>query len=152
VQGSSELPEKLTDEQKKQAADAIKNLAVEIYTGKEDTTLRRMVVKMDVQAPAGSSGGGGESGSLALDFSLQDLNEDQEIAAPSGAKPFDELLGQLGGLGGLGAAGGGTNGSGGSSGSGSGASAEDLKKYSDCVSEAGGDNAKVAKCADLLSP
>ena len=42
----SELPEKLTEEQKKQAADAIKNLGVEIYTGKEDTTLRRMVVKM----------------------------------------------------------------------------------------------------------
>ncbi len=36
--------------------------------------------------------------------------------------------------------------------SGGGASAEDLQKYSDCVQQAGGDNAKVAKCADLLSP
>ncbi len=48
VQGSEGLPEKLTDAQKKQAADAIKNLSVEIYTGKEDSTLRRMVVNMDV--------------------------------------------------------------------------------------------------------
>jgi hypothetical protein len=145
VQGSNELPEKLTEAQKKQAADAIKNLGVEIYTGKEDTTLRRMVVKMDVK----NTGSGGESGTLTLDFSLLDLNEDQEIDAPSGAKPFDQLLGQLGGLG-LGATGG-ASGSSGSSG-GTGASADDLKKYSDCVSKAGGDNQKVAKCADLLSP
>ena len=151
VQGSESLPEKLTDQQKQQAADAIKNLAVEIYTGKEDTTLRRMLVAMDVQAPAGSSGGV-QSGRLSLDFSLLELNESQEIAAPEGAKPFDELLGQLGGLG-LGGAGGsgGASGSGGS-GSGAGASAEELKKYSDCIEAAGSDVAKAQKCADLLSP
>ena len=47
VQGSDQLPEKLTDKQKQEAADAIKDLTVEIYTGKEDTTLRRMVVNID---------------------------------------------------------------------------------------------------------
>jgi hypothetical protein len=150
VQGSAQLPEKLTEQQKKQAADAIKNLAVEIYTGKDDTTLRRMVIKMDVQTPAGTSATSGESGSLTLDFSLLELNKDQDIQAPSGAKPFDQLLGQLGGLG-LGGASGGSSGSSGGA-TGNGASADQLKKYSDCVQQAGGDNAKVAKCADLLSP
>ncbi len=43
VEGSDSLPEKLTDQQKQQAADAIKDLSVEIYTGKDDTTLRRML-------------------------------------------------------------------------------------------------------------
>ena len=151
VQGSDSLPEKLTDEQKQQAADAIKDLAVEIYTGKEDTTLRRMLVKMDVEAPAGSGGSGGsggtQSGTLSLDFSLLELNEGQEIAAPENAKPFDELLSQLGGLGLGGAAG-----SGGSGASGSGASAEELKEYSDCIETAGSDAAKAEKCADLLTP
>jgi len=147
VQGSESLPEKLTDKQKQEAADAIKDLSVEIYTGKDDTTLRRMVVNMGVDAK--DSGGGATTGTLTLDFSLLDLNEDQTIEAPSGAKPFDELLGQLGGLG-LGGAG--SSGSG-SSGSGSGgASAEDLKKYSDCVTAAGSDTAKAQKCADVLSP
>jgi len=147
VQGSDQLPEKLTDKQKQEAADAIKDLSVEIYTGKDDTTLRRMLVNMGVEAP--DSSGGATTGTLSLDFSLLELNEDQSIEAPSGAKPFDELLGQLGGLG-LGGAG--ASGSG-SSGSGSaGASAEDLKKYSDCVTEAGADTAKAQKCADLLSP
>jgi hypothetical protein len=143
VEGSDQLPEKLTDQQKQQAADAIKDLKVEIYTGKEDTTLRRMVVAMNVD---GAQQG---SGTLTLDFQLLDLNEDQSIEAPSGAKPFDQLLGQLGGLGLGGAAGSGS----GSSGSGSGgASAEQLKKYSDCITAAGSDTAKQQQCADLLSP
>ena len=146
VQGSDSLPEKLTDKQKQQAADAIKDLSVEIYTGKEDTTLRRMVVNTTVEAP--DNGG---TGTLSLDFQLLDLNEDQSIEAPSGAKPFDQLLGQLGGLGlgGAGSSGSGSSGSGSGSG---GASAEDLKKYSDCVTAAGSDTAKAQKCADLLSP
>ena len=145
VEGSDQLPEKLTDQQKQQAADAIKDLKVEIYTGKDDTTLRRMVVAMNVD------GGQQGSGTLTLDFQLLDLNEDQSIEAPSGAKPFDQLLGQLGGLG-LGGAGGSGSGSG-SSGSGSGgASAEQLKKYSDCITAAGSDTAKQQQCADLLSP
>ncbi len=152
VQGSDQLPEKLTDKQKQDAADAIKDLSVEIYTGKDDTTLRRMLVTMGVEAP--DSGQGATKGTLSLDFSLLDLNEDQSIEAPSGAKPFDQLLGQLGGLG-LGGAGSSGSGSG-SSGSGSsgtgGASAEDLKKYSDCVTAAGSDAAKAQKCAELLSP
>jgi hypothetical protein len=144
VQGSDELPEKLTDAQKQEAAKAVKNLAVEIYTGKDDTTLRRMLISMDVQ------GSSGDSGSLALDFQLLDLNEGQDIKTPSGAKPFDELLGKLGGLGLGGATGGGAS-SGKGSGS-SGASAEELKKYSECVQKAGSDAQKAQQCADLLSP
>ena len=48
------------------------------------------------------------SADIKLDLSISDLNEDQEISEPSGAKPFDQLLSQLGGLGlgGLGGAGG----------------------------------------------
>jgi hypothetical protein len=142
VQGTQNLPQKLTDAQKKQAADAIKNLAVEIYTGKDDSTLRRMLVKMDVAS-------GADTGSLSLDFNLLDLNQSQDIKEPAGAKPFNDLLGTLGGLG-LGGAGA-TGGSSGSSGSG-GASAKQLKKYSDCVRAAGSDTAKAQKCADILSP
>jgi hypothetical protein len=147
VQGSDQLPEKLTDAQKRDAAKAVKNLAVEIYTGKKDTTLRRMVISMDVH------GSSGESGSLALDFQLLDLNEGQDIKAPSGAKPFDELLGKLGGLGlGGGSTSSGSGSSGGGGSGSSGASAEQLKKYSECVRKAGSDAQKAQKCADLLSP
>ena len=106
VQGSDQLPSQLTDAQKKQVVDAVKDPRVEIYTGKDDTILRRMVIALGIVAPEGS----GQSGSadLKLDLSISDLNEDQEVSEPSGAKPFDQLLSQLGGLGlgGLGGAGG----------------------------------------------
>ena len=158
VQGTQSLPSQLTAEQKKQVADAVKDPKVEIYTGKEDKILRRMVVALGIVAPKNSSSPDG-SADFKLDFSISGLNEDQEVAEPSGAKPFDQLLSQLGGLGlgGLGGAGG-ASGSGSGSGSGSagsgssGANNANLEKYSQCVSEAGGDTTKARKCADLLTP
>jgi hypothetical protein len=146
VQGTQNLPTQLTPEQRKQVVDAVKNPRVEIYTGKDDTILRRMVIALGIVAPEGS----GQSGSadIKFDLSISDLNEDQEIAAPSGAKPFDQLLSQLGGLG-LGGLGG-SGGAGGSSGSGSGNNAN-LEKYSKCVADAGNDVNKARKCADLLT-
>jgi hypothetical protein len=149
VQGSQDLPTQLTAEQKKQVVDAVKNPKVEIYTGKEDTTLRRMVVSLGIVAPQGSGASG--SADLKLDLSISDLNEDQEVAEPSGAKPFDQLLSQLGGLG-LGGLGG-SGSADGSSGSGNSGAAnnEALEKYSQCVTDAGNDVAKARKCAELLN-
>ena len=148
VQGTENLPTQLTAEQKKQVVDAVKDPRVEIYTGKEDKILRRMVVALGITAPAGSGGTG--SADLKLDLSISDLNEDQEVSEPSDAKPFDQLLSQLGGLG-IGGLGGAGSSGGSSSGSGSAGSA-DLEKYSQCVSDAGNDVAKARKCAELLTP
>ena len=132
VQGTQQLPTQLTAEQRKQVTDAIKDPKVEIYTGKEDKILRRMVIALGIVAPEGSGTSG--SANIKFDLSISDLNEDQKISEPSGAKPFDQLLSQLGGLGlgGLGGAGGaGGSGGSGSSGSGvAGANNENLEKYS----------------------
>ena len=67
--------------------DAVKDPRVEIYTGKDDQILRRMVVNLGVEDAAS-----GTSGTIAFDVSLTDLNEDQDIAEPADAKPFSELL------------------------------------------------------------
>ena len=103
VQGTEQLPSQLTEAQKKQVADAVKNPRVEIYTGKEDKILRRMVIALGHRRAGGQLSG---SADIKLDLAISDLNEDQEISEPSGAKPFDQLLSQLGGLG-LGGLGGG---------------------------------------------
>jgi hypothetical protein len=145
LQGAEELPERLTDEQKRQAAEAVRNLAVEIHTGKEDKILRRMRITLDLQAPEGTDLGVG-SARVALDLSLLELNEDQEISAPESPRPFEELVGSLGGLG-LG--GGGADGGGGGGG---GASQENLEKYSQCIQDAGNDTQKARECAQLLTP
>jgi hypothetical protein len=141
LQGAGEVPEKLTEEQRQQVLDAVKDPRVEIYTGKDDQILRRMVVNLGVSAE-------GTTGTVAFDVSITDLNEDQDIAEPADAKPFSELLGQLGGLG-LGGAAGGSSDSGGASGSGT--SAEDLEKFSQCIEEAGEDVEKAQKCSELIS-
>ena len=145
--GAGQVPEKLTEDQKRQVTEAVKDPRVEIYTGKEDSILRRMVVNLGVDDSASNT-----SGTVAFDVSITNLNEDQDIAEPSDAKPFSELLGQLGGLG-LG------SGSGSSSGSGSapapssgGGSSEDLEAFSKCITEAGNDSAKAQKCSELLTP
>jgi hypothetical protein len=149
IQNTGQIPQKLTDEQKKQVTDAVKSLKVEVYTGKDDKILRRMVIDLDAQAPKGTSGGG--SAKLKLDISLLDLNQDQDVTAPSNAKPFEELIGQLGALGGaLGGAGAG-GGASGSSGSGA-ADQKKLEDYTKCITDAGSDAAKAQKCAEILTP
>jgi hypothetical protein len=143
------LPEQLSEADKRQAEDAVKDLSVEIYTGKDDKILRRMVVAMKLETPNGS--GKTQSANLDLDFQLLDLNESQDIKAPENTKPFAQLLGKLNGLGlgGLGALGGSSAGSGSGSG---GDNQQNLEKYSECIQDANGDNSKIAKCADLLTP
>jgi hypothetical protein len=144
LQGAGQVPEKLTEAQKQEVVDAIKDPKVEIYTGKDDKVMRRMVVSLGLDDQASDT-----TGTLSLDFSITDLNEGQDIAEPSDAKPFDQLLEQFGGLAALGAA---ASGGSGSSGSSSGGSAADLEKYSDCLTDAGQDVAKARKCAELLAP
>ena len=55
LQGSENLPSRLTPEQRKQFADSVKTLDVEIYTGKKDTILRRMVVNLGLAQAADTS-------------------------------------------------------------------------------------------------
>jgi hypothetical protein len=149
LQGSGQVPEKLSADQKRQVTEAVKDPRVEIYTGKEDTILRRMVVDFGVDDKAS-----GTTGNVTFVVSITNLNEDQDIAEPADAKPFSDLLGQLGGLGLGGAAAGSGSAGSGSSGqapAAGGGSSEDLQKFSDCISKAGNDVEKARKCSDLLT-
>ena len=144
VQGSDQIPDKLTEAEKQQTAEAIDDLSVEIYTGADDRILRRMVITLGLQLPEGATAtGGAQAADIKLDFQLLDVNEDQEIQAPENAKPFSELLKQLDGLGlDLGGLGGAAGGGGGKQ--------PDVDAYSDCVQKNLGDSDAVRKCADLL--
>jgi hypothetical protein len=137
LQGSEQLPEQITPEQKRQITEAVQDARVEVYSGNDDRILRRL--KIDLTA---------EGSTVTLDLTLTGVNEDQEIPEPSDAKPFADLAEQLGGLG-LGGLGGSSGQGGGGAG---GADAQALEKYSKCVQDAAGDSAKTARCADLLTP
>ena len=49
LSGAGQVPDKITEAQKRQVIDAVKDPRVEIYTGKEDKILRRMVVDLGVE-------------------------------------------------------------------------------------------------------
>jgi hypothetical protein len=145
VQGSEQLPDQLTDDERKQVTDAVQDLSVEIHTGADDRILRRMLISLRVQNAQDAA----QTADVKLDLQLLDLNEDQEIEAPADAKPFEELVQQLealglGNLGGLGAGAG-------SAGGGAAPSEGNVEAYSKCIQDAQGDNAKIRKCADVLT-
>ena len=147
VQGSDQIPDKLTDAEKQQTAEAIEELSVEIYTGAEDKILRRVVVTLGIRLPEGSTTtGDAQSADVRFDFQLLDVNEEQDIEAPENAKPFSELLKQFEGLG-VGQLGAALGGSGGTAGG----ATPDVDEYSACVQENLGDDDAVRKCADLLT-
>ncbi|CAA9535875.1 MAG: hypothetical protein AVDCRST_MAG85-4110 [uncultured Solirubrobacteraceae bacterium] len=131
---------KLTAEQRKKIAAAIKNARVDIWTGAEDKILRRLNVDLRIVGE-----GNKQSGDVRLDLAIGGLNKKQTIKAPSGAKPLDDLLQQFGGAApGLGSGSQNeTPAPGGSSGSGS--------SYEQCVAQAAGDVQKLQECLDTAN-
>jgi hypothetical protein len=157
VPQTGSVPTKLTDAQKQEVRDAVKSATIDVWTGKDDKTIRKLQLKTSI-APKSSGSGGLQSANVALTMQLSDVNKAQTITLPTNAKPLSDLTSQLGGLGGaLGGLGGSSSGSGssgsGSSGSGSSGSAatKNLQKYETCIQKAGTDLSKAQKCASLLT-
>lgn len=142
---------RLSDSQRRDIADAVKSARFDVWSGKGDHILRRLALRLGFEVPAAKrkSAGGLQSGDVSFRLQLNDVNRPQTIRAPANARPLSELTKALGQLGGL-LGGTGSSGSSGGSGSSSG-STDDFQRYSQCVGDAGGDIAKVQRCADLLN-
>lgn len=132
-------PTELSDAQQERIEEAVDAMRVEIYTGADDRILRRIVIAADVSAPKGEESF--DSAKIRLDYTLSQLNEDQEIEAPSDPQPFEGLVRQLRGLG---------IGGGDSAKAPSRSERRQLERYSRCVERAGDDDAAVRECADRL--
>ncbi len=161
---NADVPTSLTEEQRKQIAEAVKSAKVDIYSGAEDKLLRKLAVAIDFDVPEASreAAGGLQAGKLALELTIADLNEGQDISEPEDARPLEELTGALGGLAGGGAAA--PNGAGApngapapeaGAGAGGGAAAPPAgpsanPEYLQCLEDAGTDLAKVQACAGAL--
>jgi hypothetical protein len=124
----------LTDQDVAAVRDQISSAKVDVYTGTEDLRLRRLVVDVTLK-----------NGSVAFTLEIADLDEPQDISAPSDTRPLQELVQQFQSLFG-GAAGTTTPDPGAGSGGGSGAN----QRYLECIQAAGEDLAKVQACAKLL--
>jgi hypothetical protein len=140
VPGTQDVPTKLTPEQEQEIVNSVKKFAIEVYTGKDDRILRRLVVNADLQDQSSK-----QTSHLVFDLTLNAVGEDQDFTAPKNAKPFSELTKAAKQL---------TDGLAGSSSSGgassSPSSSANIDKYAKCIDEAQGDTSKMQKCADLI--
>ena len=157
VAGAGEVPQELSEEQRAQIAESVRSAEVDLWTGEDDKILRRLTVAVTFAVPedAREQVGGLSAGRVNLDFTIADVNSDQDIEAPDDARPLSELTGVAGGLPGLGgggrAPGGAAPESGGAAPESGGNGAGGGSEYLDCLSQAGDDVAAIQQCAALLS-
>lgn len=131
------LPTAIPADTRAEIERTVKDPRVDVWTGSDDKTLRKLEVNLGVE-PQRSGERGGTAGFV---LELTGLNEAQTIEAPADVRPIDELLAGLGSLLG-GATGGGSAGD---------ATPEGLGDYSRCIEDAGSDVAAAQRCADLLT-
>jgi hypothetical protein len=72
----------------------VENADFDIYTGADDDLLRKIEANLTLNPP--DVGGAPESVDVNFALTLSDIGDPQEIAAPSGAQPLGDLLGQFG--------------------------------------------------------
>jgi len=143
------LPSTITPQQRKSIESAVKSAKFDVYSGKADHILRRLVVDLTFKVPSSAQAraNGLKGGRLTFDLALASLNQPQTVTAPTAARPFTELTGKLrsalGGAAGAGA--GGTTAPSGATGS------ANAQRYLQCLQQAGGDVSKAQKCAALLN-
>jgi hypothetical protein len=161
--GTSGIPTQIPAATAQKIAAAVKNATVDVWTGKSDTTLRKLALSLSVPVTGKISTqlGGMTTAGIGLTLQYSKLNQPQSVATPTGVHPYSEFTAKLqsvaqaltGALGASGLGGGSTGSSSAtattpSSGTGS---AAGVSKYSACIQKANGDVTKMQKCASLLN-
>jgi hypothetical protein len=164
--GSGSLPTTISPATRQRIASAVRNATVDVWTGSDDKTLRKLSVSLDVPVTGQLSTLLGGLSAAAINLTLQyaDLNQPQTITAPTHLRPFGRFAARVKGVisqlqqtfggGVLGAGGSGaqtSTGSGSGSASGSSGGAAAVNGYARCLQQSGGDVAKMQRCASLLS-
>jgi hypothetical protein len=164
VPGSSSLSHGLSANTISAIAGEIQNPSFDVWTGNSDKTLRRVAihVTLPVSGQISTLLGGLRSAGIGLSMNYANLNQPQTITAPTSLQPYSQFQAKLGSLIGAirgqlssavgGGAGAGTTGSGTTGGSESGGiqNAGKYQAYSQCIQAAGGDVAKMQRCASKL--
>ena len=160
----TQAPPKLTDEQKEQVEEVVRDPSFDAYVGKDDDRLHRLSADLEFDVPedARERVGGLEGGRISFTIEFANIGAAQPIEAPEDARPIAELTQQLQGLlggalgGGAGAPEGGAPPSGGAPPPG-GAEApapqtdpEKRKAYEDCIKTDPDDESVRAFCEVLL--
>ena len=147
-------PSPLSAEDIRKVGDVVRDPTFQVYVGEDDDIIRRVAGKIEFDVPEASRDalGGIESGAIEFQIEFDDVNGDQEIEAPTRARPLSALTESLGGGGtlpGLGGSDSGTNTP--SVPDSATPEAEDFQKYADCLDKARPEDTEaLQRCADLL--
>jgi hypothetical protein len=139
-------------------AASVEEPAFDIYVGKDDGVVRRVTLRVDVDVPEADREdiGGMTGASIRFTAQLDDVGGDQEVSAPSTARPLSDLTSQIGSLSAL--AGGGLGGGDDATTTprdgaedGDGAGLDDFERYSNCLDAADTNDADaISSCRALL--
>lgn len=91
LEAAGPLPIGELEEAKGELTSAVKAAHIDVYVG-DDQIIRKVVADLTIE-PKDS---GDEKVEVSLEMSLGGVNEEQEITAPSGAKPLEGLFQKLG--------------------------------------------------------
>ncbi len=149
ISGATTLRSGIPSSTRARIASEVRNATLDVWTGTSDHTLRKLVVGFDIPVSGSVSTllGGMRSAHLSLMVQYADINQPQTIATPSSAQPFSQFVAKvqsfIQGL--QGAAAGSSQSLGGSG------STQSLQRYTQCIQSAGGDVAKMQRCAAILN-
>jgi hypothetical protein len=151
----TQVPTQITPQQRDEIARSIKAASVDVWTGKDDHTLRKFALSVDIAVPQDlqSKAGGLRTGRIAVQATIAQLNQRQQIVKPANPRPLNDLRAALQQLGLLGSSSSSSSSSGTTASSATPApSASDPQAgYAQCLAKAGEDLAQVQKCAALLN-
>jgi hypothetical protein len=95
LRGARQLPSASElKEAKGEIQTAVRSAKVDVYVG-DDDIVRRISAQIEIE-PKKGTGKGPRSADVDFDLQLTEVNEEQEIAAPQGAKPLSDLFLRLG--------------------------------------------------------
>ncbi len=90
LEAAGPLPIGELEKAKSEVAGGVKKAHVEVYVG-DDNIIRKLAAEMTIE-PKGTSG---EKVEVEFELALSGVNEEQDISAPSGAKPLQGLFQKL---------------------------------------------------------
>jgi hypothetical protein len=155
------VPTALSAEQRDLITKSIKSAKVDVWTGAKDHTLRKVAVNVQVDVPKElrAKAGNLQTGHVIFQVTIAQLNQDQKIVKPANVRPIAELRSALSELGLLGAGGSAstttpdtttTPGATTTPATPSAATGPQAD-YTQCITNAGEDLAKVQDCAQYLN-
>jgi hypothetical protein len=157
ISGASQIAAGLPSATREKIAAAVKSPTFDVWTGKDDKTLRKLTIRATVPVSGHVQAllGGLSSAQISLSMQYANLNQPQSISAPANVRPFAEFQSKLQSFmttvaGGLSSAGTGASPAAPAPTSTTGSSAG-VARYSQCIVKAHGDVTKMQACASLIN-